>query len=319
MGNNITNFINNSKVNNRYFNILNNVYNELLEYDNLKYIENKDNYYFKDEDLITTNRHNNKHKHERKNIVISNKIIYGSLNWEYYGFQNNTEKLLNTVGLVRLVIDKKEEKKDFKDNFYELSYSVHKINKKYKTYLERECDLRYGFIVDTECDIRFYIYNNLYQEFKNCKPGIYYQFDIPIFHFFLNKKMYNDKNYYESLHIESNKNCEIKIIDLFIDSKIRKKFMNFIKNNNIQINEYIYNYMESEIINTSKQNDYYYYPKKYKDTSKLVKINFYNFKKIKNKLFKIYEKELMEKAWHPTRFQKWCLSIDEVDDLDLGF
>ncbi len=29
----------------------------------------------------------------------------------------------------------------------------------------------------------------------------------------------------------------------------------------------------------------------------------------------IIRKELMEKTWHPDRFKKWCLDIDEVKEL----
>ncbi len=307
----------NNKINERYFNILNNVYNDLLEYHNLNINENNNFYYFKNEDININNKNINNKLNDRKNIIIANKTIYGQLDWSKYGFENITDELKNSIGLIKLVINKKNLNQDYKDNFYELSYSVHNIEKKYKKYINRICDLRYGFIVDKECDIKFYIYDKIYQEFKNCKPGVYYQFNTPIFHFFLNKKLNPDRNYYEALYVTSSQNCQIKMFDLFIDSNIRKKFMNFIKNNYILINEYIYDYSCSEMYNSLKKKEYYYYPHKYNDTSKFLKINFINYKELKIKLFKTYEKELMEKTWHPSRFQNWCLSIDELNDLNL--
>jgi hypothetical protein len=34
-----------------------------------------------------------------------------------------------------------------------------------------------------------------------------------------------------------------------------------------------------------------------------------------NEAIKIFNGELLEKTWHPNRFQDWCLSIDELNDL----
>ena len=46
--------------------------------------------------------------------------------------------------------------------------------------------------------------------------------------------------------------------------------------------------------------------------------NAYIMYKVKKKI-DIYKKELIAKAWHPARFEKWCLTEDEKDDLAQDF
>lgn len=41
-----------------------------------------------------------------------------------------------------------------------------------------------------------------------------------------------------------------------------------------------------------------------------------NIIKYLNTVPKIYFQELIEKTWHPNRFMKWCLSIDELEELN---
>ncbi len=305
----IKNLYTNYELNPRYLNKINQIYNDLSEYHKMNCLENNNYYYFlnqSNQQIIEEVKEIKENDlNERKNIIMGNNIIYGNIEWNKYNFESVNDDLKNSVGLVNLVIKKNNRNiHNIKDDFHELSYSIHDLKKNKRNYIQRICDIRFGFIVDKECDIKFNIYNNVFEEIKNCKPGVYYQFNSPIFHIFLQKGISIQS---EPLYIETNKDCKIKIIDLFVDTIIRQKMMDFIKNNLIIINKYIYDYNNKKFCKNFDEE---------KNNKKILKIDFLNKTEMKILSFNIYKRELLEKTWHPSRFQKWCLTVDELKELD---
>jgi hypothetical protein len=52
---------------------------------------------------------------------------------------------------------------------------------------------------------------------------------------------------------------------------------------------------------------------------RMIKTNILSEKEIldkNNNVIKIFNRELIEKTWHPNRFKEWCLSIDELKELN---
>ena len=89
------------------------------------------------------------------------------------------------------------------------------------------------------------------------------------------------------------------IIELFSNSNSNLSITHFSKNPNLTL-EYIeknITEIDFNLLSNNSFNGLYYKNKK-------------NIYKKKNQL-KIYENELIERSWHPSRFLNWCLDMDE--------
>jgi hypothetical protein len=150
----------------------------------------------------------------------------------------------------------------------------------------------------------FLVSNNKYFDFNWLK---YYEIEWDFYngisnllHLTINiiEKYKNKKwNIYK---IINNSNIVIQDFSILMNLFPQLSISNFSENPNITI-QFIENNIDKidfNLLSKNKFNGLYY-------------INRTNIFK-KKKLLKIYEKELIEKTWHPSRFLNWCLDIDKL-------
>lgn len=195
------------------------------------------------------------------------------------------------------------------------------IEREFSNYFENELyqhtDLYNGFIPLDDCNyIKIFIDNNLFEEFNNCKKDCYYQFKIPIISYLMKDKIsvQTDKEYIKINFVVTFLNCndklklnkQIELKNLIAEFIFDKPYRNKILGTYLEFNENkrILKYGDEKII--TKQLLY---------ENKDIVINFYSQQYLNNLKTKYIENELIKKTWHPNRFQKWCLDIEEVKEL----
>jgi ankyrin repeat protein len=147
---------------------------------------------------------------------------------------------------------------------------------------------------------------------------------MDIIQYFLNNKaelnIYNEE--YENKILFDCK-FSIELIEYLLEKgyKIKKSLYNFLykKFNRISIKTNDKNIMEyMNVIICLFKYHIIFNTKKIINKKNKKAYDFINKKIIKylNTIPKIYFQQLIEKTWHPNRFMKWCLSIDEIKEFD---
>ncbi len=174
------------------------------------------------------------------------------------------------------------------------------------------CDFMYGIQINDNADIEIRLGGKIFFLLQMKKDILFY-LPYPIF---VSRMIYHDFEVFIHKHTISKNEIEIKLFGIQGDSKILKKISSLyiydtryisgmigqmICKNKIPHIEYVNRDFGFDI--HFSQNKYIYENEVEIDLDKSGIIWFH----IKNNPELMYKEELIEKAWHPSRFQQWCI------------
>ncbi len=244
--------------------------------------------------------------------------IHNYFDYELYDVSPTEDK--KNLGLFCLIIENKNNyvlsiiEKEFcsnNDNKFDIGY---------------HCDVYNGFICKDDCKkIEIFVGDELFEEFNNCKKDNYYQFKLPLFIYLMKDKIYIRISSSSKMDNEKNDDkIKIDFVCTYFQTSFRKDFLemfllNHSKNkifgtniyyvDNNKIPRLVYDNDDNVLINkilTKNLNIY-------KSSNNII--DLYSNKKLTQLKTRYIERELVQRTWHPKRFQDWCLSNDEKIDL----
>ncbi len=239
--------------------------------------------------------------------------------------QNNEIKVFNYIDIdfYDIPIDKYDKSKigiyalvisSFNSD-YNFSISEFSIKTNEKNKLEYRADAYNGFIPQEDCkNIKIYIGEDLFEEFKNCKKGEYQAFKTPIFYFLIN---YTKD--YGTLHIKI-EDSEEKIINIhfvvsYFQKEMLKEFRKYVlekPHKNKIFGTYLYIDSEENNIVSLKycKNDKEFINSLFFSQIDKETINLWSPMYLTQLKTRYLQEELIQKTWHPSRYEDWCLSYD---------
>ena len=112
----------------------------------------------------------------------------------------------------------------------------------------------------------------------------------------------NPSKYWDWFYISENPNVTLEFIKYFKEKRFSWYNFSPLKNKNLTM-QFIEKYNE--------------YPLDWQELSKSsLDVDYQNTMKQLKRNFQTVEEELIAKAWHPSRFQEWCLNEDEKNEDD---
>ncbi len=239
--------------------------------------------------------------------------------------QNNEIKVFNYIDIdfYDIPIDKYDKSKigiyalvisSFNSD-YNFSISEFSIKTNEKNKLEYRADAYNGFIPQEDCkNIKIYVGEDLFEEFKNCKKGEYQAFKTSIFYFLINYT-----RDFGTLHIKiedsEEKRINIHFVVSYFQTEMRKEFANYVLKKpykNKMLGTCLrFDYEENEpaslhyLTKDCQIIDSLFFSQIDKET-----INLWSPMYLTQLKTKYLQEELIQKTWHPSRYEDWCLYYD---------